>query len=228
MKILALDTSMTACSVALWHGGGVRVSRHKAMDRGQSEVIIGMIGAVMDESEHDFADLDLLAVTIGPGAFTGIRIGLATARGMALAGNLPCLGVTTLETVAHGLGKSECRTGTVLVVLDSKRDDVFAQAFDNRLDALGEARCLAVSGLAEMLPDEPVVVVGNASERAAESLGRSGFDASLGKAPGVPDAAVLASIAADRWHPGDETPLPGPFYLRAPDVSIPKNMVNQG
>ncbi len=141
---------------------------------------------------------------------------------MAMASELPCLGVTTLETVAHGLDEGERCGRTVLVALDSKREDVYVQAFDDRLNALTQARCVAVGELAEMLPPSPVVIVGDACVRAAESLTISGFRVSMGTASGVPDAAVLAAIAASRWHPGDKPSMPGPFYLRPPDVSIPR------
>ena len=114
MRLLALDTATAACSVALWRDGAVLARRFEAMLRGQSEALMPMVGAVLAEAGCGFKDLDAIAVTVGPGAFTGLRIGLAAARGMALAAELPLIGVTTLEAVVHGvppsrIGRASCR-----------------------------------------------------------------------------------------------------------------------
>ena len=134
MNILALDTATSSCSAALWKDGGVRSRRLRTMAHGQSEVLMGMVREVLAEAACGFSELNLLAVTTGPGSFTGLRVGLAAARGLALACGLPCLGVTTLETVAHQVNEGERAGKTLLVVLESKRDDVYAQAFGAGLD----------------------------------------------------------------------------------------------
>ncbi|MEE8393963.1 MAG: tRNA (adenosine(37)-N6)-threonylcarbamoyltransferase complex dimerization subunit type 1 TsaB [Rhodospirillales bacterium] len=224
MRVLALDTAMTACSSALWRDGEVCARRFEMMERGQSEALIPMVREVMDEAGCGFPDIDLLAVTVGPGAFTGLRIGLSAARGMALACGLPCLGVTTLEAVANGVERDERAARTLLVALDSKRDDVYAQAFDENLAALGQPSALAADGLGAMALSGPLLVAGNAAEKAAEALSRSGFEVAISAASGVPDAAVAAAIAAVRWRPGDELSPPEPLYLRPPDVTVAKQL----
>ncbi len=103
MKILALDSATGACSVALWHDGAILARRFAVMDRGQSEVLIPMVREVLAEAGADFPSIDVFGVTVGPGAFTGLRIGLAAARGMALASGRPLVGVSTFEAVAHGV-----------------------------------------------------------------------------------------------------------------------------
>ncbi len=115
MRILALDTATSACSAALWHDGRVCARRLVRMERGQSEALMPMVLDVLAEAGCGFSQLDLLAVTVGPGAFTGLRIGLAAARGMALASGIPCLGVTTLEAVAHGVPEGERAADPLLV-----------------------------------------------------------------------------------------------------------------
>ena len=172
MRILALDTATSACSVALWCDGAVRARRFAPMERGQAEALVPMLGAVLADAGCAFAELDLLAVTVGPGTFTGLRIGLAAARGLALAAALPCLGVTTLEAVADGVGPEERAGAALLVVLDAKRRDVYAQLFSAGLEPLGEARAVLPSGLAETLPAGPLVVAGDAAHSAAEALAR--------------------------------------------------------
>ena len=95
--ILAMDTSTAACSVALWRDGGVVASRFEVIERGHAEYLVPMIEAVMAEADERPADIDLIAVSIGPGAFTGIRLGLATARAMALAQDIPCIGILIMS-----------------------------------------------------------------------------------------------------------------------------------
>ncbi len=223
MKILALDTALSACSVALWRHSEVCTRRYAAMERGQSEALMPMVDEVMKEADETFFDLDLVAVTTGPGAFTGIRIGLAAARGIALAADLPCLGVTTLEAVAHGVGAEERRDAAVLVVLDAKRTDVYAQAFTANLNPLGEAQALLAPQLVTLVGKAAsLIVVGNAASVAVEALTDAGITVAAGSAPGVPDAATVAAMAAARWRPGATTDVPGPLYLRPPDATLPR------
>jgi tRNA threonylcarbamoyladenosine biosynthesis protein TsaB len=219
---------MSACSVALWRDGGVDAKNFVAMERGQSEALVPMIMEVLSKAGTGFPDLDLIAVTTGPGAFTGIRIGLAAARGMALAANLPCLGVTTLEVIAEGAGRHRTSASTVLVVLNAKRKDVYAQAFSAALEPAGPPRAVLAGDLAGMVAvpqgdGEPVVVVGDATGEAVAALDCSGVAAIPCDAPGISDAAVVAAIAARRWRAGMVPPVPSPLYLRPPDATLPRN-----
>ncbi len=229
MNILALDTALAACSVALWRDGAIDAGRFAPMDRGQSEAIMPMVRQVMAEAGAQFADIDLVAVTIGPGAFTGLRIGLAAARGLALAAGLPCLGVTTLEAVAAGIPAAERIAGTVLVVLETKRADVYAQSFDARaFDAqaldddpkpLDSPSAVVPESLVHAVASGALIVVGNAAPRVVAALGQAGVPASLSAAPGLPDAQVVAGIAARRWRPGQVLAPPAPLYLKPPAVT---------
>lgn len=226
MRILGFDTATTACSVALWEDGRIVARRLEHMPRGQSERLIPMVLEVMTERRAKFADLDLLAVTNGPGAFTGLRIGLAAARGMALAGNLPCFGVTTLAAVAAGVPAAERQNRKLLVVLESKRADVYAQAFTPDLAPEGGPEAVLPADLprlAETDAKRGVIVAGDAAERVLEVLIRAGREATVSSAPGIPDAATVATLAAENWS-GEEPPvLPRPLYLRPPDVTRAKN-----
>ncbi|MDP6786418.1 MAG: tRNA (adenosine(37)-N6)-threonylcarbamoyltransferase complex dimerization subunit type 1 TsaB [Rhodospirillales bacterium] len=224
MNILSLDTALAACSVVLRRDGAVDAGCFSLMDRGQSEAIMPMVRQVMTEAGARFADIDLVAVTIGPGAFTGLRIGLAAARGLALAAGLPCLGVTTLDAVAAGVGAAERRAGTVLVVLETKRADVYAQFFDGDLNALDRPRAVAPERLVDSMPPGvagALIVAGNAAPRVVAVLEGAGVAAPLSAAPGLPDASVIARIAARRWRPGQILSPPSPLYLRPPAVTRP-------
>jgi len=216
MRILAFDTAAAACSAALWRDGKVRAHRFEAMERGQSERLLPMLDEVLAEAGETYAGLDLLAVTVGPGAFTGLRIGLAAARGLALAANLPCLGVTTLEAVAHAVPEAARSGDGLLVALETKREDIYTQTFANDLRPLDEARA-ADPGALE-LPAGLVrpVAAGDAAARLPAKLAES-----TAPGDGLPDATVIADLAARRWRPGQETPPPQPLYLRPPMATLP-------
>ena len=233
MRILGFDTATSACSAALWRDGRIIARRFETMVKGHSEHLMGMIGDVMKEAGADYPDLDLITVTTGPGGFTGIRIGLAAARGLALAADLPCLGLSTLDAVAHGVEETEREgvkreNGAVLVAIESKRAEVYAQVFDSALEPLGEARAVLPEDLAEMLGSPPgksgrILVAGNGAPRTVESLSRAGMKPVLSQAPPLPDAAVVVALAADRWTPDTAPDRPRPLYLRPPDAKAPKN-----
>src|ERR1700749_3269007 len=108
MLILAIDTALEACAVALLDTGTSKViaSESQAMKRGHAEALMPMIARVMKESDLTFAALDRLAVTSGPGSFTGLRVGLSAARGIALAAGKPVVGITTLSAYAAPVGSA--------------------------------------------------------------------------------------------------------------------------
>lgn len=234
MRVLGFDTATSACSAALWQDGRILARRYEAMVRGQSEHLIPMVLEVMNEAGVEFPDLDLVAVTRGPGAFTGLRIGLAAARGMALSGGLPCFGVTTFDAVAWAIPAEERQKGNLLVALDSRRADVFAQAYAPDLSPAGDAEAVLPEDLPAFAnranranrgdgPNGPVLVAGDAADRSAEALEAGGADVILSAAPGAPDAASVAALAAERWS-GEMPPAPpAPLYLRPPDAERPKD-----
>jgi len=215
MNVLAIDTSTSACSAALLKQGDVVARRLTVMARGQSEALMPMIRAVLDESGLAASELDLLAVTVGPGAFTGLRIGLAAARGFALAAGLPLAGVPTPLAVAAAIPEPERAGHTIAVVLDSRRDDPWIQLFDADLTPLGPVAAEQPEAAAARLSG-PVLVAGDAGARLLAVLP----DAVAASSPGWPDAAVVAQVGADLWREGRALPAE-PLYLRAPDVTLP-------
>jgi tRNA threonylcarbamoyl adenosine modification protein YeaZ len=203
MLTLAFDTSAAHCAAALLQGDRVLAERLEAMDKGQAERLIPMLGEMLTEVSLGWGDLDLLAVGTGPGNFTGVRISVAAARGLALGLGIPAIGVTRLQALAHGLPKP------LVVAEDARRGQVFLQI----LDAAG-----APARLAE------------ASELAAlGGLPATGSAAALTGGPvlaaAMPLARASALIAQNLHHAAQRTgrplPRPAPFYLRGADAAPP-------
>jgi tRNA threonylcarbamoyladenosine biosynthesis protein TsaB len=216
--VLALDTSGAACSVALRDGAGrLLAHRFQALARGHAEKLMPMLRDAMAEARIDFAALALLAVTTGPGSFTGIRVGLAAARGLALASALPILGVTAFEALAAAVAPADRQ---LLVAIDSRRGDLFVQGFAADGSPLAAPVAVAPDGLAAIAPPGALMLAGDGAERAATALAAAGRPAILAAAR-LPDAADVAAVALTRWRPGERTAPPLPLYLRAPDVTLP-------
>lgn len=228
MKLLAIDSASSACSAALFAGGRIVASRLETMERGHAEALVPMVADVLDAAAAvcpgGFADLDCLTVTVGPGAFTGVRIGLAAAGGMAAAANLPLLGLTTLEVVAAAAPSGG---RPLLIALNSKRRDVYVQVFDAAGAALTAPQAVLPEAIPSLVPGGPIALAGDGAAPVAAALRQAGCDFHQLAGPGRPDAAVLAQLAAARLAAGAPLPAPGtapqPLYLRAPDVSKPKS-----
>ena len=218
-SLLALDAAGAACSAAVWAGNGLAAHRFEPMDRGQSERLLPMIETVMAEAGLDYPALDAIAVTRGPGGFTGVRIGLATARGLALACGAPLLGVTNFEAVVSAVPADEAEGRTIVAALESKRREVYLQAFDALCQPKSEPGLIAPEDVPARLPPGPLLLVGDASERLLEAL--DGRDCRLSGAPGLSDAGRIAALVVARPLPDVAAPPPAPLYLRAPDVSRP-------
>jgi len=237
MKILAFDTSTSSCSTVVWQDEKIIAYRYKNMGRGHAEHLMSMVVEVLKETKVKFSDLDLLAVTNGPGGFTGIRVGLAAARGISFASDLDCMCVSTLEVVANGVLSSERDDALVLAAIDSKREDIYSQAFINIINKpellpLGKPKAVLPENLANFLdlqvPDQSnlsgrVVVTGDATARAVRALRNSEIDAVASSTNLVLDARGVASLAAVRCTGEVSVERLQPLYLRPADAKIPKN-----
>ncbi len=216
VNVLAFDCAGSGAAVAVTVAGRVAARAADPAPIGQAEYLLPMIEGVCREADLRLADLDLIAVTVGPGSFTGIRIGLAAARGLALATGLPCIGVTSFAAVAASAA-AELRP--LAVALDSRRDDIFVQCFP----AAGEADAAMMvrpEDAAKALPHRALWLAGDAAGLLAPWLGPG-----VRIVPGAarPDPGAIATLAASLWRPGERPPLPRPLYLRAPDTTLPKS-----
>ncbi|PCI40907.1 MAG: tRNA (adenosine(37)-N6)-threonylcarbamoyltransferase complex dimerization subunit type 1 TsaB [Rhodospirillaceae bacterium] len=218
--ILAIDSATSGCSVCVSNNDGPLAKMVKEMSRGQAEVLIPMAEDVLKQAKVTPQDLDAIAVTNGPGAFTGLRIGLAGARGLALALGIPCVGITTLEVLAAATASAERKDKVILACVESKRADIYVQTFAPDLSPLSAPLALDGPALFEFCKDiSALLLVGDAAGRAREMLNGCAADIVLSTADALPDPALIAQLAKDRI---DGAQTPEPLYLRPPDAKLPK------
>ena len=226
MKILGFDTAMGACSAAVWADGAITAHKLRPLERGHAEALVPMLEEVRAAAGFEYRDFDCFAVTVGPGTFTGIRVGLATARGFGLATGRPVIGVTTLEVLARAaMEHEEPDCDTTLAVIDARRDEVYAQAFGSGGTALWPPAILAVDDVAGKLAPGGIHLAGTGAKAVAARLDEAGHPYSLAgdSICTYPDAAQVVSLAVERAgsDPKGEWPAPVPLYLRAPDARLP-------
>lgn len=215
MTILAFDTCFGACSAALWSNARSRLlaARFEVMDKGHSERIVPMIGEVLAEAGVDLAEVASLAVTVGPGSFTGVRTGLAVARGIAIANGVAIRGTTSLHVMAARLRQR--RGAAAIAIAVATRDGfVYFQVFEpDGMPAL--AACLATPAeAAAMLGSRPHVIAGSGAASVVAAASGSSVAHKLDDGGIDVCAAVLARLAVN-------LPLlipAKPLYLREPDA----------
>ena len=220
VSVLAFDSGGAACSAAVLRDGAVAARRLAPMERGHAEALMPMIAAVLAEAGTEVAALDLIAVTTGPGAFTGLRIGLAAARGLALASGVPALGITRFAAAAAAVPRERHAGRRLVIALDSKREELYLQVFAAGT-AAGDGALVPPGAVADWLPAGELLLAGDAAPSLARLIAaREGVEQAPG--PGLIDAVDVARLAAAAWRPGLRPPPPRPLYLRAPDTTLPR------
>jgi tRNA threonylcarbamoyl adenosine modification protein YeaZ len=219
MTLLAIDTSMAACSAAvLPHGASEALQRFEPMTRGHAEALFPMVEAVMAEAGCGFDALSAIAVTVGPGSFTGVRAGLAAARGFGLAAKAPMIGVGSLKVMALKCVRArsgEGAAGDFAIVHDARRDEAYVQFFDADASPLAGPQMLPLAEIARHLPASVGAAYGSGAALLAENAKALGRTIHADFPDLLPDAAALAIIAAGR-KPSEHPPRP--LYLRPPDA----------
>jgi tRNA threonylcarbamoyladenosine biosynthesis protein TsaB len=214
--VLAFDAAGSACSVAIGQGERVLGYERREMRHGHAEALLPMIDRVMTAAGLTPGDVGAVAVSVGPGGFTGIRAGLAAAHGLALAVGASLAGVTSFTAVA---ARAPDDKAPLLVALDSRRDDLYVQLFAGGAPHGAAAAVLPAdlaSFVATAIGDAPLRIAGDAAEAAAAALAR--YTAVAIVAGSAPDA--LGVLEAGRRGVFD--PAARALYLRPPDVSFPK------
>jgi tRNA threonylcarbamoyladenosine biosynthesis protein TsaB len=224
MLILAIDTALEACAVAVLDtdANALRVHESQAMARGHAEALMPMIDRVMRAGGLSFAVLDRIAVTIGPGSFTGLRVGISAARGLGLAADKPVVGVTTLSAyAAPHLSESG---DPIVSLIDARHDHVYMQVVGGDGAAMVRPRVAAVIDVVDTVRFGPPRLVGNAARFVADRWPEGTPPPASVEQQAAPDIAWVAwlGVAAD-----PAAAKPRPLYLRAPDAKPQAAAPNQ-
>ncbi|MCP5072056.1 MAG: tRNA (adenosine(37)-N6)-threonylcarbamoyltransferase complex dimerization subunit type 1 TsaB [Rhodobacteraceae bacterium] len=199
--ILAFDTSAAHCAAALLSGDEVLSHAHEETAKGQAERLFPLLEEVLRDAGHDWHDLNAIGVCTGPGNFTGVRISVASARGLALSLQIPAIGISILEALAYGQGGRTCS------LLDARRARFFHQVFQDGT-AVNEPEIVRADDLKSHLGNTVQI---NCRE-VFEVLEAPCY---------IPDAPVIAVAQIARHRLGQDNPRPAALYLRPADAALP-------
>jgi tRNA threonylcarbamoyladenosine biosynthesis protein TsaB len=208
VRLLVIDTGLAVCQAAVFDGDRPLLALCEPMARGHQEALAPMAREAMHKAELAFADLDRIAVTVGPGSFTGVRVGLAFAKGLSLALDIPCVGVGTLAALAASLGGPPERCAAVI---DAGRGSVYLQIFEGSVELVAPDILpleTAAARLAELAPVDSLV--GPQAARLVQALPAAHAVELIAPAAGA--IARMAQYAA--------VVPPRPLYLRPPDARL--------
>jgi tRNA threonylcarbamoyladenosine biosynthesis protein TsaB len=223
MLILAIDTALDACSAAVLDtdATGLSAEESEPMKRGHAEALMPLIARVISKAGIAFADLDRIAVTTGPGSFTGLRVGLSAARGIALAANRPVVGLTTLSAFAAPVVSLNDER-PVISAIDARHDQVYFQVVGGDGSPLIEPRVAPIEEALGASRYGAPHLVGNAARILAERWPAENPKPIQVDAQAAPDIAWVGWLGA---AVSPDTAPARPYYLRAPDAKPQKDML---
>ncbi len=212
MSLLVIDTAASVCAAAVLDAyGAVLAERSETMERGHAERLIPMVDEVLAQAGQGYAQLTRIGVSVGPGSFTGVRVGLSAARGLALALGIPAIGITTLEAIA---AEAVVASGgsPVFVAIDARREELYVQFFDGEGQGVCAPHAIAIESAERWIAGMPGLML--AGSGAPLLAGRTGVGtvAPLGATASI---ATYGRLAAART-PNDKAPTP--LYLRSADA----------
>ncbi len=216
MYILALDTALAACSVAVLDTVEDRVVAGDSllMDRGHAEALVPLVAQVMSHAGIEFQDLGRISVTVGPGSFTGLRVGLSAARGLGLTVNRPVVGVTTLSALAAPFLAFDDAM-PVVSAIDARHGHVYLQMFGAGGRTLISPRITSVREAARAVAVGPARLVGSGAQLLADAWPSGEKPPVSVETSPAPDVAWVARLGAAA---SPETAEAKPLYLRSPDA----------
>ena len=224
MLILALDTALDACAAAVLdtRAGKLIAVESQSMKRGHAEALMPLIARVMKESGLPFAALDRIAVTTGPGSFTGLRVGLSAARGIGLAAGKPVVGFTTLSAYAAPV-VSESGENPIISAIYARHDQIYFQVVSSNGSSLVRPKVAPIAEAFEAARFGAPHLVGNAARILADRWPSDAPPPFKVEALAAPDITWVAWLGA---AVDPATAPPKPFYLRAPDAKPSQDAVN--
>ena len=215
MRVLAIDTALGACAAAVLdsQAGAILAAESIDMVRGHAEAVMPLIARVMDAARSEFVELNRIAVTVGPGSFTGLRVGISAARGIALAAGRPAIGLSTLSALAapHVAARSG---DTIIAAIDARNEQVYFQVFAPNGVTVVTPRLDRVRAAVRAVPVGPTVITGSGAMLVA-SHWPSGSPVPRVEDHAAPDIGWVARLGAAAQEEGAP---PKPFYLRRPDA----------
>jgi tRNA threonylcarbamoyladenosine biosynthesis protein TsaB len=220
MRVLAIDTVLAACSAAVLdtEQGGIVASESLPMVRGHAEALLPLLQRVMRDAGVSFPDIDRVAVTTGPGSFTGLRVGIAAARGIALAAEKPAVGLSTLSAYAAPHIANDDRF-PVVAAIDARHGHVYLQVFAPGARSFTAPRLAPLQEAVKAAAETPSCIAGSAAQLVAAGLSALGAVSIAVDASPAPDIGWVARMGA--VVAPEQSPLK-PQYLRAPDAQ-PQN-----
>ena len=221
MRVLAIDTSRGACSAAVYDSA-IRLAAARETEpmlRGHAEALAPMIERVLARTEGGAASLGKVAVAVGPGSFTGLRIGVAIAKAIALTIEVPVVGVSTLIAYA-GPMLDEPRPGVIASVIDAGHGQVYFHLIDSKAKQIFSPRVVSLRDAVRAIGGSPARVVGDAAGLLAEEARRAGVEVDASAGAAYPDIVAIARIGLA----ADPAAWPArPFYLKPPDAQLPRD-----
>jgi tRNA threonylcarbamoyladenosine biosynthesis protein TsaB len=216
MLILAIDTALDACAAGVLDtdAGKMLAQESQAMKRGHAEALMPLIGRVIAESGVAFAGLDRIAVTTGPGSFTGLRVGLSAARGIALAASKPVVGLTTLSAYAAPI-VGQNGEHPIITAIDARHDQVYFQVVSGNGNSLIRPRVAPIEEAAGASRFGAAHLVGNAAAILSQRWPAHALPPFNVDSQPAPDIAWVAWLGAAA---NPDTAPARPFYLRPPDA----------
>lgn len=216
MKILAIDTALPAVSACVLTEGAIRTDSEETigMERGHAEAIVPLIERVLARIDSGYASIDRIAVTVGPGSFTGLRVGIAAARAIALAWSIPAVGVSTLAALAAPL-ILEDKAGAIVVAIDARHGAVFFAAFQADGRIMIPPRFASKEDAVRDVGEGPFRLAGSGAPILAIEAWSRGLVAEIVGDRIVPDISFVARLGL---LANPASAMPRPLYLKAPDA----------
>lgn len=225
MNILALDSALSSCSAAVIKDGEILSEIFENRMRGQAERLLPMCQEVCGKAGLSFADMDAVAVTRGPGTFTGVRIGLAAAKGLALALDIPLVGVSTLDVAARNMANDVCE-GRIAIAHDARRSEVYLQIFDlkdGHAIPASDPIAVPICDVGLHLDDKVTTLVGTGVELVKSALSQDVMERlNFPDVQTEPNAGTVGRMAFERLGAGGMPDEVVPLYLRPPDAVAAK------
>lgn len=216
MRILAIDTALGACAACVVDHDRLEPLARESLplERGHAEALLPLVDRVASAVEGGFSGLDRVAVTVGPGSYTGLRVGISAARAIALATGVPVVGVTTLSAFLAPLAAS-AGSRLCAAVIDARHGQVYFQAIAPGGRTMVAPCLVTVRDAVRLIGAGPATLAGSGAPMVAAEARVSGIDAAVSDASLAPDVLWVArlGLVADPAHA-----LPKPLYLRAPDA----------